>query len=163
MLRGPTTPQLSTSGAARLVTASFLPRPSAAGAAGLVAFSGELDRVGVEGTGAYGVGLQCQFRTAGVAVVEVDRPNRQTRAALGKSDPLDAYAAGARLSGQADLREELRHPSTPALIATCARLCAPGALRDCTQATKVALRQPARRHQRLTAPRGADSGLKKDS
>jgi transposase len=54
---------------------------------------GELTRVGVEGTGAYGAGLLRQLRAAGVVVVEIDRPNRQTRAALGKSDPIDAYAA----------------------------------------------------------------------
>jgi transposase len=61
---------------------------------------GELSCVGVEGTGAYGAGLVRQLRVAGVTVVEVDRPNRQTRAALGKSDPIDAYAAArAALTG----------------------------------------------------------------
>ena len=35
--------------------------------------------VGVEGTGSYGVGLARYLTGAGVAVVEVDRPNRQTR------------------------------------------------------------------------------------
>ena len=33
------------------------------------------------------------FGAAGVAVAEVDRPNRQTRASLSKSDAIDAYAA----------------------------------------------------------------------
>ena len=54
---------------------------------------GHLERVGVEGTGTYGAGLTRQLRTAGVTVVEVDRPDRKARRAKGKSDPLDAYSA----------------------------------------------------------------------
>lgn len=56
----------------------------------------------MEGTGAYGAALSRQLRAEGIAVMEVDRPNRQTRAAVGKSDPLDAYAAArAALAGSA--------------------------------------------------------------
>jgi transposase len=63
---------------------------------------GELTKVGVEGTGAYGAGLARSLRRSGVAVVEVDRPNRQARRKHGKSDPLDAVeAARAALSGRA--------------------------------------------------------------
>lgn len=63
---------------------------------------GELERVGVEGTGAYGAALTRHLRTEGVKVVEVDRPDRKARRAKGKSDPLDAYAAArAALSGAA--------------------------------------------------------------
>ena len=63
---------------------------------------GELDRVGVEGTGAYGAGLARHLREAGILIVEVDRPDRRARRAHGKSDPLDAYsAARAALSGAA--------------------------------------------------------------
>ena len=40
---------------------------------------GELVLVGVEGTGSYGVGLARYLTRAGVPVVEVDRPNRQTQ------------------------------------------------------------------------------------
>jgi len=40
---------------------------------------GELSLVGVEGTGSYGVGLARYLTRAGIAVVEVDRPNRQVR------------------------------------------------------------------------------------
>ena len=54
---------------------------------------GQLDRVGVEGTGAYGAALARHLRAGGVTVVEVDRPDRKARRASGKSDPLDAYAA----------------------------------------------------------------------
>src|SRR5207244_7846229 len=63
---------------------------------------GELVRVGVEGTGAYGAGLNRFLHAAGVEVIEVDRPNRQARRRSGKSDPLDAVeAARAALSGRA--------------------------------------------------------------
>jgi len=63
---------------------------------------GTVTRVGVEGTGSYGAGLARFLRTAGVEVVEVDRPNRQARRRSGKSDPLDAVeAARAAQSGRA--------------------------------------------------------------
>src|SRR2546428_14115521 len=47
---------------------------------------GPVARVGVEGTGSYGAGLARVLRGAGIEVVEVDRPNRQTRRRTGKSD-----------------------------------------------------------------------------
>ena len=63
---------------------------------------GEVILVGVEGTGSYGAGLTRQLERAGIAVVEVDRPNRQVRRREGKSDSVDAVvAARAALSGQA--------------------------------------------------------------
>jgi transposase len=63
---------------------------------------GEIVRIGVEGTGAWGVGPTRFLTAEGVDVVEVDRPNRQTRRKVGKSDPLDAAAAArAALSGPA--------------------------------------------------------------
>jgi transposase len=63
---------------------------------------GELIRVGVEGTGAYGAGLARFLHVVGIEVIEVDRPNRQARRRHGKSDPLDAVeAARAALSGRA--------------------------------------------------------------
>ncbi|MBX3210175.1 MAG: IS110 family transposase [Labilithrix sp.] len=54
---------------------------------------GELDRVGIEGTGSYGSGLTQYLREARVNLVEVNRPNRQARRRHGKSDPADAEAA----------------------------------------------------------------------
>jgi len=54
---------------------------------------GELDRVGIEGTGSYGSGLAHHIRERGVQVVEVNRPNRQARRRHGKSDAADAEAA----------------------------------------------------------------------
>jgi transposase len=49
--------------------------------------------VGVEGTGSYGAGLTQHLTSAGITVIEVDRPDRATRRRHGKSDPIDAYAA----------------------------------------------------------------------
>ncbi len=63
---------------------------------------GHLELVGIEGTGSYGAGLTRHLHEAGVAVVEVDRPNRQRRRRKGKSDPEDAVsAARAAQSGDA--------------------------------------------------------------
>lgn len=54
---------------------------------------GRVHAVGVEGTGSYGKQLTLFLRQRQVRVVEVNRPDRRQRRALGKSDPLDAYAA----------------------------------------------------------------------
>jgi transposase len=54
---------------------------------------GTLDKVGVEGTGAYGAGLARHLATEGITVMEVNRPNRQMRRRRGKSDSVDAEAA----------------------------------------------------------------------
>jgi len=63
---------------------------------------GELAKVGVEGTGAYGAGLARHLGREGVEVVEVNRPNRQARRRRGKSDTVDAEAAArAALNGEA--------------------------------------------------------------
>jgi transposase len=58
---------------------------------------------GIEGTGSFGAGLARYLRDASCTVIEVNRPNRQTRHARGKSDPVDAEAAArAVLSGEAN-------------------------------------------------------------
>jgi transposase len=63
---------------------------------------GELAKVGVEGIGTYGAGLARLLCDEGVEVVEVNRPNRQTRRRRGKSDTVDAEAAArAALNGEA--------------------------------------------------------------
>jgi transposase len=54
---------------------------------------GVVELVGIEGTGSYGVGLTRFLHSNDVAVVEVDRPNRQRRRRRGKSDPQDAITA----------------------------------------------------------------------
>ena len=64
---------------------------------------GAIERVGIEGTGAYGAGIARHFAAADVAVIEVDRPNRQKRRQHGKSDQLDAIeAARGALSGRCE-------------------------------------------------------------
>ncbi len=64
---------------------------------------GELDRIGVEGTGTYGVSLARHLRAEQVTVVEVMRPNWQVRRRHGKTDVVDAIAAArAVLSGEAN-------------------------------------------------------------
>jgi transposase len=66
---------------------------------------GRLHAVGVEGTGSYGAGLARHLGGRNVSVVEVNRPDRRQRRSLGKSDPLDAYAAAdAVLAGRARAR-----------------------------------------------------------
>ena len=63
---------------------------------------GPVAEVGVEGTGAYGAELARHLRRCGHEVIEVDRPNRQLRRRVGKSDSIDAVeAARAALSGRA--------------------------------------------------------------
>jgi transposase len=50
-----------------------------AGFAELVAWArgfGVLERIGIEGTGSYGAGLARWLRARGLAVVEVERPDR---------------------------------------------------------------------------------------
>jgi transposase len=64
---------------------------------------GTIRSVGVEGTGSYGAGLCRHLLAQGVNVIEVDRPDRRTRRAKGKSDPIDAEcAARAVLAGVAN-------------------------------------------------------------
>lgn len=63
---------------------------------------GSITIAGVEGTSSYGKGLTRFLHSHHVGVVEVIRPNRQTRRLNGKSDPVDAIAAArAVLSGEA--------------------------------------------------------------
>lgn len=54
---------------------------------------GLLSRVGVESTGSYGAGLARFLLAAGIEVFEVQRPEKTTRVAEGKSDAVDAYSA----------------------------------------------------------------------
>jgi hypothetical protein len=60
---------------------------------------GTLELIGIEGTGSYGAGLTRHLHRHGVAVVEVDRPNRQKRRRQGKSDTLDAVSAARAAQG----------------------------------------------------------------
>ena len=62
---------------------------------------GRIEAFGIEGTGSYGAGLARAVRRAGHHVVEVNRGDRRTRRAAGKSDTIDAeVAARSVLAGQ---------------------------------------------------------------
>jgi transposase len=63
---------------------------------------GRLRRAGVECTGSYGAGLARHLHARGIAVVEVNQPDKSARRRHGKSDMVDAEAAArAVLSGRA--------------------------------------------------------------
>ncbi len=77
---------------------------------------GELAAVGVEGTGSYGASLARLLSAEHVRVVEVSRPNRQTRRRRGKSDPIDAEAAArAVLAGTATTTPKTRDGQVEAI------------------------------------------------
>lgn len=77
---------------------------------------GEVCKVGVEGTGAYGAGMARYLSAQSVEVIEVDRPNRQQRRKNGKSDPVDAEAAArAVLAGTATGTPKSRDGAVEAL------------------------------------------------
>lgn len=62
---------------------------------------GRIEAFGIEGTGSYGAGLARAMRRAGQRVVEVNRGDRRTRRAAGKSGTVDAeVAARSVLAGQ---------------------------------------------------------------
>ncbi|MET9016662.1 transposase [Streptomyces olivaceoviridis] len=54
---------------------------------------GAIEQIGLEGTGCVGAGLSRWMRQRGHRIVEVNRPDRQTRRRRGKSDAVDAEAA----------------------------------------------------------------------
>lgn len=73
---------------------------------------------GIEGTGSYGYQLTRALQSAGVTVVEVNRPDRANRRRKGKSDPVDAEAAArAVLAGQATAVPKSREGAVEALRA----------------------------------------------
>jgi transposase len=79
---------------------------------------GELDRVGVEGTGSYGAGLTSHLQSEGIEVVEINCPDRQRRRSHGKSDPVDALAAArAVLGGEAKTESKTRVGNVEAIRA----------------------------------------------
>ncbi len=87
----------------------------------------------MEGTGAYGAALSRYLSGQGVVIVEVDRPDRKTRRAQGKSDPIDAYAAArAALSGAATGTPKTRDGRVEAIRAL--RLVRGSAVKARTQA-----------------------------
>jgi len=114
---------------------------------------GQVARVGVEGTGAYGAGLARHLAARGIEVVEVDRHDRQARRQRGKSDPLDALeAARAALSGEASGRPKSRNGGIEAIRALVV------AKRSARQARSKALTQM--RHLVYSAPEELRAQLK---
>jgi transposase len=82
-------------GQGRLLGAAVFPT-SAEGYARLIGWLrryGEIDRVGVESTGAYAAGLVRELVADGIRVVEVNQTHPHARQRLGKSDPIDAELA----------------------------------------------------------------------
>ncbi len=97
---------------------------------------GRVDRVGVEGTGAYGAGLARHLHDKGVSVIEVPRPDRRLRRQRGKSDPIDAEAAArAVLAGTATVKPKLANGSIEAIRAI--RVARNGAVKAKTAATNA--------------------------
>ena len=64
---------------------------------------GQIDAVGVEGTGSYGAGLNRYLHARGVTVYEINRPDRAMRRRHGKSDTADAKAAARTVQSGHDL------------------------------------------------------------
>ncbi|MFE1318706.1 IS110 family transposase [Kitasatospora phosalacinea] len=90
--------------------------------------------VGVEGSGAYGAELARVLTAAGIAVVDVDRPDRKVRRLRGKSDPVDAYAAATAVaSGRATGVPKSRDGSVEAVRVL--RVARRSAVKARTQAT----------------------------
>lgn len=104
-----------------------------------VAGHGPITAIGVESTGSYGAGLTVHLLAAGIEVIEVNRPDKTTRARRGKSDVIDAEsAARAVLNGTATARpkvktgvvEAIRVIKVPRDRAVKDRTAAYGQLRD---------------------------------
>jgi transposase len=76
---------------------------------------GAVISIGIEGTSSWGAGLARHLMAStDAAVLEVNRPDRQSRRRRGKSDPLDAEAAArAVLSGAATVIPKSRVCATP--------------------------------------------------
>ncbi|WP_099330404.1 IS110 family transposase [Actinomyces ruminis] len=62
---------------------------------------GQIQMIGIEGTGSYGAGLARALRAAGAPIREVIRPKRSQRR-RGKSDRIDAYAAAQQALAEAE-------------------------------------------------------------
>ena len=106
---------------------------------------GRLERVGVEGTGSYGVGLTRFLLSSGLLVLEVTRPSRQERHRNGKDDDLDAIeAARAVIAGRALATAKTSSGNSEALRVLV------GAQRSAKQARISAMVQL--RHLMFTAP-----------
>jgi transposase len=126
-----------------------------AGYAALVAWAegfGRLDRVGVEGSGSFGVGLARFLRARGVPTVEVNRPNRQHRRRFGKHDTADAEAAARAVQAKSATGEP-KSADGPAEMVRTLQLVRRSALKARTQAANQL------RALLVTAPEELKTGL----
>ena len=97
---------------------------------------GRLEKVQIEGTGAYGAGLARYLDHEQVAVVEVPRPDRHVRRREGKSDPIDAIgSARAVLAGTASVEPKFANGPVEAVRAL--RVARNGAINTRTAATNA--------------------------
>jgi transposase len=118
---------------------------------------GDIDKVGVEGTGSYGAGLARHLTGHGITVIEVNRPDRAKRRRTGKSDTLDAiHAAAAVQSGDATATPK---PGTGAAAAAAAlRTVRASAIKSRTatlnQLASLILTAPAELRETLTGLTG---------
>jgi transposase len=113
---------------------------------------GPIAKIGVEGTGAYGAALTRYLLANHVEVIEVNRPNRQTRRLKGKSDVTDAEAAArAVLAGEATLIPKDTTGQTEAIRAlrVVRRSCVHNRTQAANQIHNLILTAPAELRERL--------------
>ncbi len=79
---------------------------------------GTLDRVGIEGSGGFDVGLARFLRARDEEVVEVNRSNRQHRRRFGKHDTADAEAAARALQANTATGEPKSADGTAQMVRT---------------------------------------------
>lgn len=116
---------------------------------------GTVQFAGVEGTSCYGMGLTTALHGAGIAVVEVIRPDRSARRRQGKSDPLDAYsAARIALAGEGVAVPKDEHTAALRALLTArrgamkARTAAINQIKSLLVTAPVDLRERYRHHSR---------------
>jgi transposase len=132
---------------------------------------GQIERIGVESTGAYAAGLVRALLAEQITVVEVNQPHRHAHQRLGKSDPIDAeLAARAALSGAASavakdrsgIVEAIRQLSVARAGALKARTAALQQLDDLIITAPEQLRGELRRRRTLKARASLCLGLRPD-
>jgi len=117
-----------------------------------IAGHGLVQAIGVESTGSYGAGLTRHLLAAGVEVVEVNRPEKTTRARDGKSDVVDAYSAARQvLAGTATAKPKITTGIVEAIRAV--KIPRDAAVKDRTRAYSqlrdLATTAPAALHDEL--------------
>src|SRR5690625_1200046 len=113
--------------------------------------AGPITAIGVEGTNSYGAGLTRALKGAGFIVKEVLRPTRRVRRMDGKSDPVDAIAAGRTILADEGV-SEAKDTTTPAeqirflLVARDRLIHAATAISNSIQSLLVTAPQTLREH-----------------